>query len=468
MPLRRALLLLVLGPALPALASGLGIPDLGAASIGQGNATVARPQDLSALYYNPAGLASLDGIQVMADFRAVKHDVLFQRLEADGSNPNHFAPVQNSGTPRVAPIIGVSWRTQALGMPFSLALGGVPSNGNTGYTYPDPADLRARSLSDVDIARLTPQRYTSIESNSKIWTPSLSAAARVLPWLDVGASAQFSVAYFSTRQAISAAPIQAELVGFDAVLDLEAQDWFRPSALVGASAALPGDLYFGAAFQLPTHYRASGTIKATLPTAASSLGAALHGDRIEATVNFPWVLRAGLRLSKPAFDVELAGTLDGWSQLQQIRIHPIGVEIELAGTKQALPDIVIQKDLKNAWSIRLGGEWRPAKSFAWLSPFGWLTLRAGALAESSAVPEDRQALDMVHWQRWSLSAGASAHLGRYDLALGYSHFFQPVRQVRDSQVMQVTALPSIAPDVVGNGDFSSQIDMVALSTTVKF
>src|SRR5438128_5428034 len=124
-------------------------------------------------------------------------------------------------------------------MPVTLSIGGYPSNGTTGYEYPDPSTLRGRALSDADIARLTPQRYTSIESNSKVWTPALGVAARPLSWLDVGVALQASCAWFSTRQAISAAPIQAELPGFDAILDLRAQDLFRPSAVLGFSAELP-------------------------------------------------------------------------------------------------------------------------------------------------------------------------------------------------------------------------------------
>src|SRR5438046_2773097 len=65
-----------------AIAAGVGIPDLGAAALGQAGATVARPADLTALYYNPGALGFLEGIQAYVDVRLVDQRVTFQRLDS--------------------------------------------------------------------------------------------------------------------------------------------------------------------------------------------------------------------------------------------------------------------------------------------------------------------------------------------------------------------------------------------------
>src|SRR5438067_4794957 len=91
--LRGVLLFLVLTRS--AWAAGIGIPDLGAGGLGQAGATIARPADLTALYYNPAALAWLEGIQLYADVRAIDHRVSFQRLDAQGQNPSGWLPVEN-------------------------------------------------------------------------------------------------------------------------------------------------------------------------------------------------------------------------------------------------------------------------------------------------------------------------------------------------------------------------------------
>src|SRR4051812_20154385 len=76
-------------------ASGLGIPDLGTAGFAQGSANVAAPSDLSAIYYNPAALALTPGLRFVVDARAVSYGVTFQRLQADGTNPDGWLPVSN-------------------------------------------------------------------------------------------------------------------------------------------------------------------------------------------------------------------------------------------------------------------------------------------------------------------------------------------------------------------------------------
>ena len=135
--LRGALLLLLLLLSPAATAAGMGIPDLGAGPLGQAGATVARPADLTALYYNPAALAWLEGVQLYADVRAIDHRITFQRLDAQGRNPLGWQPVQNSGGLAFAPVVGVSWHHS----PFTLAAGGHPATGATGYEYPDPATV---------------------------------------------------------------------------------------------------------------------------------------------------------------------------------------------------------------------------------------------------------------------------------------------------------------------------------------
>src|SRR5205823_3872577 len=112
------------------LAAGMTIPDLGAAALGQGAATVARPDDLTAIYYNPAGLAGQEGTRVQLDVRAVQHGVTFQRLAADGGNPQNFAAISNSGGPSVGPIVAASRRFQLYGIPATAALGGFPNAGS--------------------------------------------------------------------------------------------------------------------------------------------------------------------------------------------------------------------------------------------------------------------------------------------------------------------------------------------------
>src|SRR5438477_8770980 len=180
--MRTALLLLLF--ARGATAAGIGIPDLGAAGLGQAGATIARPGDLTALYYNPAALAWLEGIQLYADVRAIDHRVSFQRLDAQGQNPSGWLPVANGGGLAFAPVVGVSWHHDI----FTLAAGGHPFPGATGYEYPNPGEVGG------SVTRFAPQRYLSIDSQSRIYVPVLEAAVQLAPWLSLGPGLQLPVA----------------------------------------------------------------------------------------------------------------------------------------------------------------------------------------------------------------------------------------------------------------------------------
>ena len=93
-------------------------------------------------------------------------------------------------------------------------------------------------------------------------------------------------------------------------------------------------------------FRASGKVSADIPPGVTALGAALHGDRIEAVVTLPWILRGGLRWVHPSVELELAATYEAWSMLREIRIQPQGIAVQLGDRTFPLPDIVLRKDLR--------------------------------------------------------------------------------------------------------------------------
>src|SRR6185436_11512793 len=120
-------------------------------------------------------------------------------------------------------------------------------------------------------------------------------------------------------------------------------------------------------------------------------------------IMFPWNARLGVRGHFGALSVELAGTFEKWSRLKEIRIIPVDVVVNLGNNVIPLPNLVLEKQLQDAGSVRLGGEYVLNS---------WLTLRAGALYETSAIPENRQALDWVHWDRFFVNACAQFTWGR--------------------------------------------------------
>jgi hypothetical protein len=449
-------------------AAGLGIPDLGGDALGQAGAQIASPGNLTALWYNPAGLASIDGILVLQlDPRATWHRVGFQRLTSAGTNPQGFAPVENGGgisLTSLAPIGGAAWRIPDAPVPMVVALGGFPYNGATGYNYIDPDALRAGGATGRVVQQLAPQRYANIFSGNKVYIAALGFAARPWDWLDLGATFQLVNASFASKQSVSSGLAQGEDPNLDAQLKLSGADYLRPSGSFGLSVHLPHGFDVGLVYQLPYRIHANGTITADLSPALVAAGAAIQGQDARFHLTLPWFWRAGVRFKRPLFEVELAATFEGWSTYSQVRIVPADIRFTLGGSTTQLPEIILQKGLTDTGSVRLGGKLHLGKLAHALEG---LTVNAGALYEGSAVPSERQSLDLAHWARGAGTLGVTYDTGRWAFSVAYAHFVQPDLAVRDSTVQQVVALPGTVPTVVGNGDYTSQIDLLSASVLVR-
>src|SRR5205814_2632748 len=133
-------------------------------------------------------------------------------------------------------------------------------------------------------------------------------------------------------------------------------------------------------------------------------------DQTDVELHLPWIARVGARWVQPKWEAELALTWDAWSRYHEVTFEPQGVAFQIGTTTTVkVPNIHLLKGMKDAQSVRLGGVYKPGGALE------WLTLRAGILGETSAVPEEYTSIDQAHWERLSLGLGASARLGRFEL-----------------------------------------------------
>ncbi len=151
-----------------------------------------------------------------------------------------------------------------------------------------------------------------------------------------------------------------------------------------------------------------------------------------------------------------------------VTLIPKDIVLNAYGKDVPLSDIIIQKNLHDAGSVRLGGLVRgnvikPSWEF--------LSLRAGLLAETGATPIEKQTVDSPNWQRISLNFGVGASFGRYEVAAAYGHFFQPELYVspEQSQAQQTVAFSkTVTPTIVGAGTYNSSADMLGLMVSASF
>ncbi len=176
-----------------ALAGGFEIPDNGAQAVGRGGAFVAKADDGTAIYFNPAGLARQRGTRIYGGGNLYLHSFEFQRSSSFPDDPNNpatpwgqrpFPVVTNSAGPFFAPFLAASTDFASLDR-LTVAIGafGPPVVGNR--TFP----LAIRNAPAAS-------RYDFIQSRSTIFFPTASAAYRVTPWLDLGFSAHLVLAQF--------------------------------------------------------------------------------------------------------------------------------------------------------------------------------------------------------------------------------------------------------------------------------
>lgn len=469
--MRLIILLLALSPA-TVLAAGLSIPDLGADALSQGAAQVASPDDLSAIYFNPASLALHPGVRAMVDVRAVRHFLRFYRRDANGGNPEEWQPVTNEGGATVAPLFGLAWGIDRPNLPrMAVALGGYPASGYSGYAFPDSLAIRSAwghgNEYDEQAARQAPQRYAMISQDSLSYTLALSLSVEIKPWLLVGLSYQNPIVRTRSRQAVSlfTQEVPYEGVPYDGVLEIEAWDAFTPVAAFGATFRLPGAVDVGVSVQLPATYEAEGTMDIALPPVALATGNEVVGNAATLKLKTPLIARVGARLRRPAFEAELAVTYDAWSRYDNLVLTPKDVRVVRAGVESELKPFTLVKGMEDTFSVRAGGLVRLGTFVQALEPF---TLRLGTVFDPTAVPDERISLDQAHWTRLSLNAGVGMTLGMFDVVVAYAHFIQPDKTVTTSEVRQPRTSYAEQATIVGNGIYQSSIDVFAASVTAKF
>lgn len=426
--------------ALVLLAAGFYSPDLGAVPLGRGGTGATGTGDLSSVFYNPAGLVELHGLRLQADLSLANQSVDFTRAGRCG--PLACPTVSDSYGAFVNTISGVSWELRP-GLVLAASVNGPPSVGRE--NFPDPRAVRS-------VLTEAPQRYSLISSDNVIVYPGVSAAWRALPWLDVGATVQLR--YFHTHQVqsiFSVGSIGGDLPDFDAIVDAQAQESARLTGGAGVVVRPAEGFSIGLSARPGEPVHASGTLDVTLPPFAAAAGASTSGRNARVDLDLPPQARLGARYQRGPLRLDLDGTWENWGTLGAFTVTPVDIVLHQGGTDQKVGPIAIPKRWHAAFSARGGAEY---------GALDWLTLRAGALFEQGAIPDETLQIDFVNLTRAAATLGATVRFRGLAGSVGYAHFFPAARTVTTSQVKRTD--PYEAPAfIIGNGDYRAALDVVA-------
>jgi long-chain fatty acid transport protein len=402
----------LLGATLDANAGGLEVREQSAYGQGSSYAGVAAGGSLSSMFYNPATLTQMPGINSESSLTGI--------IPSSVNNPNAGVGTGNVAISALVPSSYYSWQfNQKLWLGLSV---------NAPYGL-------AESFPDTWAGRA----YAAGGENLKTYNFAPTIAYKLNDWLSFGLGAQIQYASASFTQGIA-------LLG--------------PTNQVGVSGAGYGygwtagftltpspNTTIGLGYRSAINQKINGTM--VIPAALNAISTP---GSVNTQVNLPDTVSLGLR-QKLTSQWTALGTVEwaNWSRIGNSNIlQPSG-----APATVAFAPVVIDFQYKNSWFFSAGAEyqWSPQ-----------LALRAGAAYELSPVSDTVRVPAVPDDDRFWLSLGATyKYNAKTSIDFAYSHVF-----VKSAPI---TLLDTSNPSFNGtlySGSVSSQIDIISLALKYRW
>lgn len=450
-----------------AAAGGYFVGPIGGQAVGRGGAFVAKANDLSAAYYNPAGFALVKGTRLQLDNKFSYNTVEFQRepiVDAMGGPTTTFAPVTN--TPKFQPLDPLLGVATDFGLSdFAFALVAYANSGVSQMQFPQDGG----------------QRYMMTERNGIFINYSLNAAWRPTSNFAIGISPQVvAVPELSYQLVVNGGPsldIAYPVTNtYDVLATVRGKDLFTLNAIVGAWFQANPSLEFGLSAQvLPSKIATEGPISVQFTNPDLTLqqptlerdGVPANGVSIE--LPLPQWARFGVRyVGRDAklvetFDIELDLLYERWSVAERFTVLTDGLEADSTAATVELGTIQVEKQWQDVFGVSLGGDYALLDN---------LDVRAGAYYETAVSKPEYTNVDFATGAQIGLTAGGTLAVGGLSISLGYEYRFQPdvTTTTANGQVRQVVPSktnPAAMP-VVNGGTYRANSHSAMLGLAYAF
>ena len=453
-----ALLLALTGFSSSAFASGLAIPEQGAASMGLSAAVTARAHDLSVIYYNPAGLDYVEKGEALIGLTPIRPNHQYEGAGISSETVSKtFMPPQAYIAYRTHPRV-------VLGLGV-FAPYGLGTNWDKGWVG----------------------RYTSTFAEVQAVYVNPSASVKITNWLSLGAGVSFIYSTATIEKMVDsglATYSQTKNAGaiastsYDSKFRLDGEGggatWnlgllLRPSKTwqVGVSYREKADLDFTGDAQFTHQNFLAAALSKSMPSTQEG----------KTTLNLPSVLSAGLLYNiNDRWDASFDVNFTKWSVYDKLVIK---LDKELPAKQ-----IVQNKNWEDTQTYRFG------TSFAW-SPL--TVLRGGLMFDQSPVPDATIDAQLPDGDRIGASVGFGRKVGMFTFDfsylflkfadhdknnfVGYSDVtdtFPPTAQSKPDGVVNLAdqnmlaAMRGGAEYPVGSGTYKSYANLFSLSASIKF
>jgi long-subunit fatty acid transport protein len=431
-----------------AQAGGIQFGEPGTQAMERGGAFVAKADDPSALWTNPAGLSKTKNISIYLGGSFLGYNLTVGRTgvyptQAEIPQPGYVGdpyPEMKSNQVKAIPSFGVAARFGDLAL--SVGLYGPQGNPDRNFEC-SQADAGCQVNAEGAPA---PTRYDVVKQHAIVVFPSIGASYRVHDTLDVGVRLTSGIADIEARSFTWGITNPGEDPELDGDFALKAKDWFIPSFGVGALYRPLPSLEVGLSYKFETSIRAKGDSQADL---GSRLGLPGVPDRLEpvtpgtercdtggtpanlkACINtkIPMALSGGVRWifrdQKQAErgDIEFDVRWEDWSNASDTEII---VDAKSATLQLPLKTAYVRHGYHDTFAFRLGG------SYAIPVDVHELELRAGAMYETGAAPVSWTRADQDAQSRIVLASGLAFRFGRITADAGFAYGIVPSRTVTD-------------------------------------
>lgn len=441
-------------------ASGLEFPAYGTVGTGRASAFTARADDLTAIYYNPAGLVHSRGpLTVLYNHSASRLDMSYERRAWDHAAES-WHDFGAAGSPN--PVSnGAGWFLKGGFMALASDLGTERFSLAAGVYGPS-------SIGQVSYPEDGAQRYQLVERDVLMLFYTLSGAWRFSDNFSLGVSLQWVDMPYSRYTLMIDGYNDNHYRPFgsdqDLLSTLDVADRFTFSAILGAWWRPWPFLEVGLAGRvIPINVEAEGTMSlepvgdmvqpeqaglenwALLdcePGQAAADCRETNAARLGLTI--PPNLRLGVRYvhrrgARECFDLELDATYEFWSMLNKFDVSTDAshVLLELRGGSIAhrpIAGMSVPKNYRDAFGLRVGGDLHVMPQ--------WLTLRAGGLFETGAADPAYANVDFAPFQRFGVSTGLTSRWRGVALSFAYMHIFQADVTVSESDAKLLQHRPS--------------------------
>jgi long-chain fatty acid transport protein len=387
------------------LAAGFRLPDQDAAAMGMASAFVGQADNPSAVWYNPAGISNLDGVRISAGVEAI-YPVL--------THENTFGTTDVSDRTVAWP--AEIFATDRMNDRVSLGLGiNSPFGLSTDWSAFSPTS---------HVATLSRVKTTDINPNVAYKISDALSAAVGLDYMKLQATLE------SVLSPVALFRLNGEGSG------------------LGANAAV----LFKANEQLNLGLSYRSRIKVKVDGNANVVGLPFSFTNTAQTdITLPDLIQFGASYKatdRLTINTDLEYTW--WSTYDRLTIQSNTI---LALSGGLTNTSIEEKDWKNTWALRIGGQYRLSDQWK---------LRAGYVYDQNPVPSDRFETSLPDSDRQGVTIGAGYAIGNITVDASYMYLLFKNRTISNSFA------GGLMPDPSLNGTYKSSAQIAAVTVGYKF